>query len=775
MHPSRGLPTQAKQPSGLRQTTVSITGGLAPAAGIAMGLGKRAVERVGRAWGGFGSSSGASMISQSSSVSSITSSDQGHPLGRTMSKESSAAFGGIVKKKRRFGPAPSVSSVTSSSAASEADAFVAAGPGLGRRVRGPKRTPSGASIIGGLVFKRDLKTCVAETAIDGLDKAAAQEGGETKPLEQRMLPALVVRCAQHLLKYGVREEGLFRISGRSSHVAKLRSEFDTGADWDMTECDVCDLDPHAVASIFKTYLRELPESILTMSLIPYFESALAAEDQASRASTDSSTDASVKSSTTSHQRSGSSMGLHKAPSLSTLAVPRFVGKRSVSESLLKALTWLIARMPRENRDLLYTVIELIRETAARSAETKMPLANLLLLFSPTLNMNPGMLRVLCENEDIWRGVLQVPQQPETSVPEATSAGDAAQEDEEDEVIDIRATFVTARESTGSVVDRPDSSALEVPSSRNDAEETTSDDEEEDEASLHTPEESPERSDGDVEESLGSGLTMKADYRTAQVTTDLVLLPPINPVSPVSFGDDSASFMSALEPQSTSSTRSASPHLAQDVPQLSSSESLTSPSEASEEPLSPHGRPSLDANEDDDIGVENVKAAATGSRDSFFLAPSPSDVVDLSLPAAPRRPAINTDLFESPIATPVPVAPVPFPSTSGSTPATPISRRKSFALLSFPGLRPASPSPGPSTTNSPASTKGDRYAELVNTHRGLTICNGERALAVGLLAEQSGVGVGAISDYAVADGEGGLQSDAVERRAEAGHDYLVVAD
>ncbi|KAH9831237.1 RhoGAP-domain-containing protein, partial [Rhodofomes roseus] len=628
MHPSRGLPTQAKQPSGLRQTTVSITGGLAPAAGIAMGLGKRAVERVGRAWGGFGSSSGASMISQSSSVSSITSSDQGHPLGRTMSKESSAAFGGIVKKKRRFGPAPSVSSVTSSSAASEADAFVAAGPGLGRRVRGPKRTPSGASIIGGLVFKRDLKTCVAETAIDGLDKTAAQEGGETKPLEQRMLPALVVRCAQHLLKYGVREEGLFRISGRSSHVAKLRSEFDTGADWDMTECDVCDLDPHAVASIFKTYLRELPESILTMSLIPYFESALAAEDQASRASTDSSTDASVKSSTTSHQRSGSSMGLHKAPSLSTLAVPRFVGKRSVSESLLKALTWLIARMPRENRDLLYTVIELIRETAARSAETKMPLANLLLLFSPTLNMNPGMLRVLCENEDIWRGVLQVPQQPETSVPEATSAGVAAQEDEEDEVIDIRATFVT---------------------------------------------------------------------------TDLVLLPPINPVSPVSFGDDSASFMSALEPQSTSSTRSASPHLAQDVPQLSSSESLTSPSEASEEPLSPHGRPSLDANEDDDIGVENVKAAATGSRDSFFLAPSPSDVVDLSLPAAPRRPAINTDLFESPIATPVPVAPVPFPSTSGSTPATPISRRKSFALLSFPGLRPASPSPGPSTTNSPAST------------------------------------------------------------------------
>lgn len=213
-HPSRALPTQSKPPSSLRQTAVSMTGGLAPAAGIAMGLGKRAVERVGRAWGGLssssGPSSGASMISQSSSLSSVNSSEQGHALGRTFSREPGAALGGIVKRKRRFGTAASVSSITSSSAASEMDAFVAVGPMLGRRVRGPRRTPSGASIIGGLVFKRDLRTCVAETAIDGLDKTAAQEEGAVKPLEQRMVPALVVRCAQHLFKYGVREEGLFR-------------------------------------------------------------------------------------------------------------------------------------------------------------------------------------------------------------------------------------------------------------------------------------------------------------------------------------------------------------------------------------------------------------------------------------------------------------------------------------------------------------------------------------------------------------------------------------
>lgn len=48
----------------------------------------------------------------------------------------------------------------------------------------------------------------------------------------------------------------YRISGRASHVSKLRAEFDTGADYDISECTPGDLDPHAVSSVFKAYLRE---------------------------------------------------------------------------------------------------------------------------------------------------------------------------------------------------------------------------------------------------------------------------------------------------------------------------------------------------------------------------------------------------------------------------------------------------------------------------------------------------------------------------------------
>lgn len=37
---------------------------------------------------------------------------------------------------------------------------------------------------------------------------------------------------------------------------RLRVEFDSGADFDMSECGPGEIDPHAVASIFKAYLRE---------------------------------------------------------------------------------------------------------------------------------------------------------------------------------------------------------------------------------------------------------------------------------------------------------------------------------------------------------------------------------------------------------------------------------------------------------------------------------------------------------------------------------------
>ncbi|KAL7281302.1 hypothetical protein ACG7TL_004611 [Trametes sanguinea] len=383
-----------------RQTAVSMTGSLAPAAGFAMGFGKRAVEKVGRAWGGLSSS--ASHHSGYSSSSTAAASSSSVKVSESASGYASAPQSGPTSGwKRRKAPHgfSGGSSISSFASTSSEDHYAPSGPQLGRRLRGPRVSGSGRP-AGGLVFRRDLRTCVQETAIEDVKIRLANgqhnedESSAFKPLEARLLPALVVRCAQHILRWGIQEEGLFRVSGRSSHVAKLRAEFDAGSDYDLIACEPGDLDPHAVASIFKTFLRELPEPLLTSALMPYFEAAVKGDQDEGGETGDSSRTITM---------GASNLTLRKPPSLSTLAMPNFAGLRSLSEEQVTAVAFLISRLPVENRDLLYTVVELIKATAARSVDTKMPLGNLLLVFCPSLNMSATLLRVLCEANPIWDG------------------------------------------------------------------------------------------------------------------------------------------------------------------------------------------------------------------------------------------------------------------------------------------------------------------------------------------------------------------------------------
>jgi RhoGAP domain len=137
----------------------------------------------------------------------------------------------------------------------------------------------------------------------------------------------------------------------------------------------------------------VPEPLLTSELMPYFDAIMTSEDSA-----DSIVVQNPQASTTGH---GSGMAMRKPPSLSTLAMPNLAEMPSVPQSSLYAIAALVSRLPRENRDLLYTVTELMRITASRSKETKMPLANLLLVFCPSLNMKPTLLRILCESDDVW--------------------------------------------------------------------------------------------------------------------------------------------------------------------------------------------------------------------------------------------------------------------------------------------------------------------------------------------------------------------------------------
>lgn len=78
-----------------------------------------------------------------------------------------------------------------------------------------------------------------------------------------VVPRIVTRCFESLEKWGIYEEGLYRVPGRSSHATRLRALWELpGTDLAMAEINPADLDVHAVCSVFKMYLRELPTPIV---------------------------------------------------------------------------------------------------------------------------------------------------------------------------------------------------------------------------------------------------------------------------------------------------------------------------------------------------------------------------------------------------------------------------------------------------------------------------------------------------------------------------------
>ena len=61
------------------------------------------------------------------------------------------------------------------------------------------------------------------------------------------------------------EEGLFRLSGSNTVVRQLRDRFNAEGDLDFA-MEAGWVDVHAVASLLKQYLRELPDMVLTREL-----------------------------------------------------------------------------------------------------------------------------------------------------------------------------------------------------------------------------------------------------------------------------------------------------------------------------------------------------------------------------------------------------------------------------------------------------------------------------------------------------------------------------
>lgn len=92
------------------------------------------------------------------------------------------------------------------------------------------------------------------------------------------LPAVVYRCIEYLeAQEAVKEEGIFRLSGSQTVIKGLRERFNTEGDVRLLDGNYYDV--HAVASLLKLYLRELPSSVLTRDLHLDFLKSLEIEER----------------------------------------------------------------------------------------------------------------------------------------------------------------------------------------------------------------------------------------------------------------------------------------------------------------------------------------------------------------------------------------------------------------------------------------------------------------------------------------------------------------
>ncbi|XP_043958458.1 rho GTPase-activating protein 44-like isoform X2 [Gambusia affinis] len=85
-------------------------------------------------------------------------------------------------------------------------------------------------------------------------------------------------CVTMLLECGMQEEGLFRIAPSASKLKKLKASLDCGV-MDVQEFST---DPHAIAGALKSYLRELPEPLMTFELYSDWIQASNIQDQEKR-------------------------------------------------------------------------------------------------------------------------------------------------------------------------------------------------------------------------------------------------------------------------------------------------------------------------------------------------------------------------------------------------------------------------------------------------------------------------------------------------------------
>ncbi|KAI1335973.1 hypothetical protein F5Y15DRAFT_221581 [Xylariaceae sp. FL0016] len=179
------------------------------------------------------------------------------------------------------------------------------------------------------------------------------------------IPAVVYRCIQYLdVKNAILEEGIFRLSGSNVVIKQLRERYNTEGDVNLLT-DETYYDIHAVASLLKLYLRELPTTILTRDLHMQF-----------------------------------------------VAVTELANHKQK----IMGLSELVQKLPLANETLLKYLLAFLIKIINNADMNKMTVRNVGIVFSPTLNIPAPVFALLLQN---YEGVFGLsPEEYELPSPES---------------------------------------------------------------------------------------------------------------------------------------------------------------------------------------------------------------------------------------------------------------------------------------------------------------------------------------------------------------------
>ncbi|KAF9973039.1 hypothetical protein BGZ73_003749 [Actinomortierella ambigua] len=80
------------------------------------------------------------------------------------------------------------------------------------------------------------------------------------------VPLVVLKCTEAIERYGLKREGIYRVSGRHAQITNLRKSFEADErQVDLTDPSAAE-EVHAIAAILKAYLREMPEPLFPFPL-----------------------------------------------------------------------------------------------------------------------------------------------------------------------------------------------------------------------------------------------------------------------------------------------------------------------------------------------------------------------------------------------------------------------------------------------------------------------------------------------------------------------------